>query len=150
MQYLSILSVLILLLRLYPLFAYTATYRNGHLATSKNMLYAVGTNDSDKDYKPFAVIVQAEIVPERMDEFLKLIENNAIQSRQEEQCIRFDVIQSQDQENKFFFYEIYKNSHSAMDYHKSQSHYMAWANFKESGGTISSVTYKASGLFLSE
>ena len=39
--------------------------------------------------KPFAVIVEAEIQPERMDEFLKMIENNAINSRKEPGCLRF-------------------------------------------------------------
>jgi quinol monooxygenase YgiN len=105
------------------------------------------TND---DNQPFAILVQTEIVPERLNEFIKLIENNAIQSRKEPQCIRFDIIQSQEHTNQFFFYEIYQNNHSAIEYHKSQSHYQAWANFKESGGTISSVTYKANGLFLTE
>lgn len=39
--------------------------------------------------KPFSVVVQAEINPERMDEFLKMIENNAVNSRKEPQCLRF-------------------------------------------------------------
>ena len=39
--------------------------------------------------KPFAVVVEADIQPDRMDEFLKLIENNAIQSRKEPGCLRF-------------------------------------------------------------
>ena len=39
--------------------------------------------------KPFAVIVEAEIQPERMDEFLKMIENNAVNSRKEPGCLRF-------------------------------------------------------------
>jgi quinol monooxygenase YgiN len=39
--------------------------------------------------KPFAVIVEAEIQPERMDEFLKLIEHNAVNSRMEPGCLRF-------------------------------------------------------------
>jgi (4S)-4-hydroxy-5-phosphonooxypentane-2,3-dione isomerase len=108
----------------------------------------IGTDE--KKQHPFAIVVQAEIVPERLDEFLHLIEHNAIQSRQEPECIRFDVIRSHEQSNLFFFYEIYTNNHSAMDHHKSQSHYQAWANFKASGGTISSTTYKTDGLFLTE
>ena len=110
------------------------------------------TTTTDNNYAivepPLAIVVQAEIVPERLDEFLALIEHNAIQSRLEPECLRFDVIQSQDQPNIFFFYEIYANNHSAMDHHKSQAHYQAWADFKANGGTISSTTYKTNGLFL--
>lgn len=111
---------------------------------------AKSVDANEQQHLPFAIVVQAEIVPERLDEFLQLIEHNAIQSRQEPECIRFDVIRSQEQNNLFFFYEIYTNNHSAMDHHKSQSHYQAWANFKASGGTISSTTYKTDGLFLTE
>jgi quinol monooxygenase YgiN len=39
--------------------------------------------------KPFAVIVEAEIQAERMDEFLKMIEHNAVNSRKEPGCKRF-------------------------------------------------------------
>jgi hypothetical protein len=39
--------------------------------------------------KPFAVIVQAEIQPDRMNEFLAMIELNAKESRKEPGCMRF-------------------------------------------------------------
>lgn len=97
--------------------------------------------------KPFAVIVKAEIQPDRMAEFLKLIETNAIETRKEPGCIRFDVLRCQEAPNQFFFYELYKNV-DAIDYHKKQDHYNLWATFKASGGTIDSVTYKTDGEFL--
>lgn len=58
-----------------------------------------------------------------------------------------DVLQAEDASNKFFFYEIYENS-DAIAHHKEQAHYLAWGAFKESGGTISSVSKKAIGTFL--
>jgi len=97
--------------------------------------------------KPFAVVVQAEIEPNRMAEFLELIEKNAKETRKEPGCIRFDVLRSQDAPNQFFFYELYKNA-EAIDHHKQQPHYNLWADFKESGGTISSTSYKTDGEFL--
>jgi quinol monooxygenase YgiN len=39
--------------------------------------------------KPFAIIVEAEIKPDRMDEFMTMIKNNAENSRKEPGCIRF-------------------------------------------------------------
>ena len=118
--------------------------------TTADTTTGIGNDKTQPEQLPFAIVVQAEIVPERLDEFLQLIKHNAIQSRQEPECIRFDVIRSQEQKNVFFFYEIYTNNHSAMEYHKSQSHYQAWADFKASGGTVSSTTYKTEGLFLTE
>jgi len=99
------------------------------------------------DKKPFAVIVQAEIEPDRMAEFLELMENNASESRKEPGCVRFDVLRSQDSPNQFFFYELYEDA-TAVEYHKTQPHYNKWADFKASGGAISSVSYKADGEFL--
>jgi (4S)-4-hydroxy-5-phosphonooxypentane-2,3-dione isomerase len=97
--------------------------------------------------KPFAVIVQAEIQPDRMDEFLQLIETNAVETRKEPGCVRFDVLRSHDADNKFFFYELYDGP-EAIEYHKKQPHYNLWVTFKESGGVIVSSTYKTDGEFL--
>jgi len=51
-----------------------------------------------------------------------------------------------DDPNKFFFYEAYENS-AAIDYHKEQDHYKAWADFKAEG-VVNSVSKKAQGKFL--
>ena len=59
-----------------------------------------------------------------------------------------DVVQSHDNPNRFFFYEVYKSA-DAINHHKAQSHYQAWVSFKESGGVKSSVTSKGDGLFFS-
>jgi hypothetical protein len=50
-----------------------------------------------------------------------------------------DVLQSEDAPNKFFFYEVYQDA-DAIAHHKLQPHYLAWGEFKESGGTLSSVS----------
>jgi (4S)-4-hydroxy-5-phosphonooxypentane-2,3-dione isomerase len=94
------------------------------------------------------VIVEAEIEPDRMAEFLELIEANAKETRKEPGCIRFDVLRSQEADNKFYFYELYRTA-GAIEYHKEQSHYGRWADFKASGGVISSTTHKTDGEFLS-
>ena len=69
------------------------------------------------DDQPFAVVVEATIEPDRMAEFLNMIQTNAEQSRKEPGCLRFDVLRSQDTPNRFFFYELYTGP-SAIDYHK--------------------------------
>lgn len=99
--------------------------------------------------KPFAVVVQAEIKPDRMEDFLDIIEKDAVGSRAEPGCIRFDVIQSQEDSNKFIFYEVYKDV-EAVKFHKEQPHFALWTNFKESGGVVSSVSHKMDGIFMSD
>eukprot|EP00584_Thalassiosira_punctigera_P000539 CAMPEP_0172526864 /NCGR_PEP_ID=MMETSP1067-20121228/1691_1 /TAXON_ID=265564 ORGANISM="Thalassiosira punctigera, Strain Tpunct2005C2" /NCGR_SAMPLE_ID=MMETSP1067 /ASSEMBLY_ACC=CAM_ASM_000444 /LENGTH=137 /DNA_ID=CAMNT_0013310475 /DNA_START=87 /DNA_END=500 /DNA_ORIENTATION=- len=96
---------------------------------------------------PICIVVEAEIKEDRMDDFLDMIEKNAVGSRAEPGCIRFDVLQAEDASNKFFFYEVYEDA-AAISHHKEQPHYAAWGAFKESGGTISSVSKKASGKFM--
>jgi quinol monooxygenase YgiN len=136
------------------------------------------TSTSLYSAKPFAVVVQAEIKPDRMDEFKEMIQANAVASRKEPGCLRFgtlrcfwrgiytsldceytvfshqsqsiaiaDVLQAQDDPNKFIFYEMYQNT-AAVDFHKTQPHYAKWAEFKESGGTVSSVSHKMDGLYV--
>jgi quinol monooxygenase YgiN len=57
-----------------------------------------------------------------------------------------DVLRDQSDPNKFIFYEVYKSS-AAIDHHKKQAHYQAWADFKEKG-IVTSVTTKADGEFM--
>ena len=54
-----------------------------------------------------AVIVDAEIVEERLEEFKELIKVDAIGSREEPGCLRFDVLQDMANPCRFFFYEAY-------------------------------------------
>uniref|UniRef100_A0A7S2KWR8 ABM domain-containing protein n=1 Tax=Leptocylindrus danicus TaxID=163516 RepID=A0A7S2KWR8_9STRA len=115
----------------------TPTRRNSNMSTS-----ALAS-------KPFAVVVQAEIQPDRLEEFLDIIEKDAVGSRGEPGCIRFDVVQSQEDSNKFIFYEVYKDV-EAVKFHKEQPHFALWTNFKESGGVVSSISHKMDGLFMSE
>jgi len=91
--------------------------------------------------------VEAEVKEDRIEEFLDLIEKDAVGSRGEEGCLRFDVLRSQDDPNKFFFYEVYKNT-DAVVFHKAQPHFALWTDFKASGGVVSSVSKKADGWFM--
>ena len=50
---------------------------------------SMNSNANASAKKPFAVIVQAEIQPNRMEEFLTMIAFNAAESRKEPGCLRF-------------------------------------------------------------
>jgi (4S)-4-hydroxy-5-phosphonooxypentane-2,3-dione isomerase len=117
--------------------------------TTTTTALAAAAASTSNNSKPFAVIVKAKIDPNRLDEFLTLMEINAKKSRQEPGCLRFDVLRSQedDNSNEFFFYELYENV-AAVDFHKTQDHYNLWANFKASGGALESISYKTNGEFI--
>ena len=89
-----------------------------------------------------AIVVDVEIKPETREEFLKVMEIDAVGSRAEEGCLRFDVLCDQSNPNRFFFYEVYKDA-EAVAVHKEMPHFKAWSDFKASGGVISSVSTKA-------
>jgi quinol monooxygenase YgiN len=76
-----------------------------------------------------------------------MIKTNAMMSRKEPGCIRFDVLKDQSSDTKFWFYEVYENK-DAVAFHKTQAHYQSWADFKASGGTVRSVSHKADGEFI--
>jgi len=58
-----------------------------------------------------------------------------------------DVLRSQDDPNKFFFYEVYDDA-DAVAHHKTQPHFDLWSKFKESEGINASVSKKAFGEFM--
>lgn len=59
------------------------------------------------------------------------------------------MLQSPENPNKFIFYEVYK-SVDEIAHHKEQAHYNLWAEFKASGGVVSSVTHKLDGISMTD
>uniref|UniRef100_A0A7S3PQ85 ABM domain-containing protein n=1 Tax=Aplanochytrium stocchinoi TaxID=215587 RepID=A0A7S3PQ85_9STRA len=98
---------------------------------------------------PICVLVQVEIKPDMVDEFLSVIEQDAVESRKEPGCLSFDVLQDTEKENKFVFYEAYKDAEAA-EFHKKTPHYDLWAQFKGKGGVLSQNVIKCSGKFLAQ
>mmetsp|Transcript_30790 Transcript_30790/g.41675 ORF Transcript_30790/g.41675 Transcript_30790/m.41675 type:complete len:236 (-) Transcript_30790:386-1093(-) len=94
---------------------------------------------------PLTMIVQVEIVPNRIDDFLRVMGLDAAGSRQEPNCLRFDVLRVDDSTNKFVLYESYTDA-AALAYHKTTEHYKCWSEFKASGGVASQVVVKTVGL----
>ena len=96
---------------------------------------------------PVCLVVTAEIKEDRVAEFLKVIEADAVGSRAEPGCLRFDVLRSQENSLVFTFYEVYKDQ-AAADQHRLEPHFLLWNEFKESGGVASLSVAKCDGLFL--
>jgi autoinducer 2-degrading protein len=75
----------------------------------------------------FTVMVELQVGPERIEEFLQGIRANAAASlRDEPGCIRFDVHRSLEDDMRFHLYEIYLDREAFEVAHRSAPHYAAW------------------------
>lgn len=73
-----------------------------------------------------AMWVKARIKPELRQRFLKAIEEDALGSeRDEDGCLRFNVLQDAQDENVYYFYEVYKDQ-AALEAHRAMPHYAVW------------------------
>mmetsp|Transcript_43551 Transcript_43551/g.81837 ORF Transcript_43551/g.81837 Transcript_43551/m.81837 type:complete len:224 (+) Transcript_43551:58-729(+) len=91
-----------------------------------------------------AVLVTVEIKEDRIEDFLKAMEDDVTNSRDKTKdpgCLRFDLLHSREQANKFIFYEAYESDEAAA-FHKTTDHYKSWADFKASGGVLSQTAQK--------
>jgi quinol monooxygenase YgiN len=70
----------------------------------------------------YVLVVEMDIAPGRMAEFLALIARNAEASaRTEPGCRQFDVLTVDDQSDQVVFYEVY-DDRAAFDRHIEQAH----------------------------
>ena len=72
-----------------------------------------------------ATIVYVDVIPECVDEFVKITAYNHENSRKEPGNIRFDVLSDNDDPAKFVLYEVYRDTESAAA-HKETEHYKKW------------------------
>lgn len=91
---------------------------------------------------PYALLVNVTVKPERRAEFLKVLAADAVGTRAEPECLRFDLLQDEEDENKFTFYSVYKSA-GGLDFHRSTAHYKAWSDFRASGGIEKQEASKA-------
>ncbi|SRR5579875_2865294 len=73
-------------------------------------------------------LVKVRIKPEMRQRFLEAIEHDALHSESDEPgCCRFNVFQAEDDENVYYFYEVYKDE-AARQAHRTMPHYKVWAD----------------------
>jgi autoinducer 2-degrading protein len=71
-------------------------------------------------------IVTVTVKPEMREVFEKVTRYNHENSRREPGNIRFDVLHSSADPNKYILYEVFRDQ-EAVDYHKTTEHYKRWA-----------------------
>jgi autoinducer 2-degrading protein len=81
------------------------------------------------DIAPVALSLQLQIKPEHAREFLQVMTANAAASREEEGCLRFDLLRDESDASKFMTYEVF-SSLAALEAHKANPHVAAWGAFQ--------------------
>ena len=72
-----------------------------------------------------AIWAKVRIKPELRRRFLAAIEQDALASERDEPgCLRFNVFQDQQDENVYYFHEVYKDE-AAHEAHRATPHYAA-------------------------
>src|SRR3954470_21381788 len=73
-----------------------------------------------------AMIVKLRVKPDLRQRFLDAIEVDALGSERDEPgCARFDVLQDANDENLYYFYEVYEDQ-AALDTHRTMPHFAVW------------------------
>ena len=73
-----------------------------------------------------AMWVKVRIKADQRQRFLDAIEVDALGSEGDEPgCLRFNVLQDLQDENVYYFYEVYKDE-AALEAHRAMPHYQTW------------------------
>jgi len=79
------------------------------------------------------LVVTVKAHPDVVERLKPAMLENAASSVQEEGCLQFDVIVSQDDEHTFIFYEVYKNE-EALASHRQTPHFLAYRDLMQELG----------------
>ena len=73
-----------------------------------------------------AMWVKVRVKPDARERFLKAIEVDALGSERDEPgCMRFNVLQDGQDQNVYYFYEVYRDE-AALEAHRAAPHYAVW------------------------
>lgn len=94
---------------------------------------------------PIVLVVNLEIQPDAVEQFMEAINIDLQGSRKEKGCLRFDLLKDEKARNKFTLYEAYKDA-AALAFHKASKHFQAWSEFKATGNVTSMTVTKQVGV----
>jgi quinol monooxygenase YgiN len=83
------------------------------------------------------IVVEFELQPQHADDFIKLMKSHAELSRAEDGCQQFDVLQAQDDPNKIFFIESWRDAEALAVHSKvprmeqNRAIYTPWLNSRK-------------------
>ena len=85
-----------------------------------------GESPTSKETKMIALIVEINIKPGFKDQFMASMLGDARGSNNDEPgCLRFDVLQDNEDENKIHLFEVYEDE-AAVEAHRNAPHFIKW------------------------
>ncbi len=94
-----------------------------------------------------ALIVTIQIQSEHREAFMESMLDDARGSNNDEPgCLRFDVLQDNEDPNKIHLYEVYKDQ-TALDAHRQAPHYTKWRETVQDWFAAETVRRVASPVF---
>ena len=73
-----------------------------------------------------AMWAKVRVKPDARERFLKAIEVDALGSERDEPgCMRFNVLQDAQDQDVYYFYEVYRDE-AALEAHRAAPHYAVW------------------------
>jgi quinol monooxygenase YgiN len=75
-----------------------------------------------------ALFVSLKVKPDQRERFLTVAEDDSTCSVRDEGggCLRFDVYQDREDDNRFYFHEVYRDQ-AALDAHRTMPHFARWS-----------------------
>jgi (4S)-4-hydroxy-5-phosphonooxypentane-2,3-dione isomerase len=74
----------------------------------------------------FVMLVKLQVKPELVDEFkAAILKNAALSVERDPGCVRFDVLQQQDDATRWLLYEVYDQEQAWVD-HRKAPHFLAF------------------------
>lgn len=98
----------------------------------------------------YVVVVSIQVKPEHREQWIEATFGDARGSVANERgCLRFDVIQHNQDPNKFYFYEVYVDE-AAFNTHLTMPHFITWRDTVEDWYAAPNVVGKGHNLFPSD
>lgn len=82
---------------------------------------------------PLTILTQLSIAQDRVEEFTQIVQVEAMESKLEKGCLRYDILEDQDKPTNFTLYQVFKNGDAIAD-HVVTKHHQAMKNFEDTGG----------------
>ena len=73
----------------------------------------------------FILQVFIHVKPEHLDAFMEATKENSRNTVQEPGCVRFDILQQNEDPTRLVLHEIYKDS-TDLDHHRTTPHFAKW------------------------
>ncbi len=73
----------------------------------------------------YVVCVTSWVKPQHASEYIEACLENGRATRKEPGNLRFDLLRGAEQDNQFFFYEVYKTEADFHSHHET-AHYLKW------------------------